>query len=285
MTKLKYQNNYFIFMDNFHGYLKKQLLDYVEAERKKGIPLEEIEKVLLDAGHKKNIIDEVFLDLEKHGPNKEASSNNPVKNDLVSQLKSAFGKFMAQASDKDIKDAKKDFKETNTSEIVEEVIEEAEIIEEKTLLEGLAFFIYLVFLVGIVLFSAGGSDAEILNVIIGFIPAIISVFISFALLKIADNVPLYMLIPLGISAAFYGVGKFTQFPLFQNLEMEGLSIVNFFIGFIFNVLIVYVRFVKPNNMREKIIKKPKDLPKIIHQPKFERKEKKEIKDLKQEFNI
>jgi hypothetical protein len=42
-------------MDNFHVYLKKQLLEYVEAERKKGIPLEEIEKVLLNAGHQKNI--------------------------------------------------------------------------------------------------------------------------------------------------------------------------------------------------------------------------------------
>ena len=32
-------------MDTFHGYLKKQLLEYVESERKKGIPLEQIEKV------------------------------------------------------------------------------------------------------------------------------------------------------------------------------------------------------------------------------------------------
>lgn len=277
-------------MDNFHVYLKKQLLEYVEAERKKGIPLEEIEKVLLNAGHKKNIIDEVFFELEKKGPAAETKSKDPVEKDFVSQLKSVFGKFMAQSSDKEIKEAKEDLKNTDTEELVEEVIEEAEIIEEKTLLEGVTFFIYLIVLGGIILFSAGGSGAEIVNVIIGFLPAVISVFVSFALLKIADNVPLYMLIPLGIAAAFYGIGKFTPFPLFQSLEMEGLSIVNFLIGFVFNVLIVYVRFIKPNHMKERVIRhdtKPNSIiPNQTMQIQNKKNlHKKEIDDLKEEFNI
>ncbi len=273
-------------MDNFHVYLKKQLLEYVEAERKKGISLEEIEKVLLNAGHKRNIIDEVFEELEKDSADKESNAKNPVENDLVSQLKSAFGKFMAQSNDKEIKEAKEDFKKTDTKEVVEEVIEEAEIIEEKTLLEGMTFFVYLVIIGSIILFSAGGSKSEILNVIVGFLPAIISVFISFALLKIADNVPLYMLIPLAISAAFYGVAQFTPFPLFHNLDANGLAIVNFFIGFLFNVLIVYVRFVKPDSMKEKIIK-PKVKNKIHAETvrKHKVQHKKEIDDLKKEFDI
>lgn len=273
-------------MDNFHVYLKKQLLEYVEAERKKGVPLEEIENILLNAGHKKNIIDEVFLELEKQGPNKESNAKDPVANDLVSQLKGAFGKFMAQASNKEIKEAKQDLEKTDTEELVEEVIEEAEIIEEKTLLESIVFFIYLVILAGIVLFSASGTGAEIVNVIVGFIPAILSVFISFALLKIADNVPLYMLIPLGIAGAFYGIGKFTPFALFQNLEMEGLAIVTFLIGFAFNVIIVYVRFVKPNHMKERVIKHPNQRNKQpVIKNSMHKQEKKEISDLKKEFNL
>ena len=266
-------------------YLKKQLLEYVEAERKKGIPLEKIEKVLLDAGHKKNIIDEVFEELVKEGPNTKSDSKDPVANDLVSQLKGVFGKFMAQASDKEITDAKEDLKNTDTTELVEEVIEEAEIIEEKTLFEGLVFFIYLAILIGVMLFGAAGTGAEIVSVIVGILPAVISVFVSFAFLKLADNVPLYMLIPLGISAVFYGIGKFTPLPLFQSLEMEGLSIVNFLIGFVFNIMIVYVRFVKPNSMKEKIIPKNKSEQKPKLKIKKNSKKKSEILDLKKEFNI
>ena len=277
-------------MDNFHVYLKKQLLEYVEAERKKGIPLEEIEKVLLNAGHKKNIVDEVLFELEKKGAATESKSKDPIEKDFVSQIKSVFGKFMAQSSDKEIKEAKEDLEKTDTKKLVEEVIEEAEIIEEKTLLEGVTFFIYLLILGGFILFSAGGTGAEIVSVIIGFLPAVISVFISFALLKIADNVPLYMLIPLGIAAVFYGIGKFTPFPLFQNLEMEGLSIVNFFIGFLFNVLIVYVRFVKPNHMKERVIRRNNKPAHSSNQIIFRNTQKqilpkKEIQDLKEEFNI
>ena len=93
-------------MDNFHEYLKKQLIEYVEVERGKGIPLEEIEKVLLDAGHKKNIIDEVFEELKKEkAGGKEEKHKDPVENDLVGQLKNAFSQFMAKASDKEVKEA------------------------------------------------------------------------------------------------------------------------------------------------------------------------------------
>ncbi len=250
-------------MDNFYNYLKKQLLEYVEAERKKGFPLEEIEKVLLDAGHSKNIIDEVFLELEKEESGKKVKPHkSEVENDLLAQLKNAFSQFMAQAkSEKDIKEAKKEFEKTDTDEIVKEVIEEAGVIEEKTMFESFAFFIYLVFLGLAVLFSAGATDSSIISVILGFSPAIINMFISFIGLNLADNVPIYVSIPFVISGAFYGVGKFTGFPLFEGMDIEGLSVVTFLLGFIFNILIVYIRFVKPKHMKKRIIKKPRKQPK------------------------
>ncbi len=243
-------------MDNFHVYLKKQLLEYVEAERKKGIPLEEIEKVLLDAGHRKNIIDEVFLEIKNEAAtHKEAPHKNETEKDLSLMLKGAFSKFMAQASDKEVKEAKQDFENTNTEKVVEEVIEEAEYIEEKTTLESATFFVYLVFLAIIALFSAASTDAQMLSVIIGFMPVIISVFVSFLALKLADNVPVYVFIPLIISGIFYAIARFTAFPMFKGLDPEGLSIVNFLLGFFFNILIVYVRFLKPNHMKRRKIKK------------------------------
>ena len=280
-TKLKYHNISFINnMDSFHNYLKKQLLEYVEAERKKGIPLEEIEKVLTDAGHKKNIVDEVFLELEKEkAGGKETKHKDPVENDLVGQLKNAFSQFMGKASEKEVKEAQKDLEKTDTKELVQEVIEEAEIIEEKTMFESLAFFIYLLALGLIILFATGGTESQIVNVVFGFSPAIISVFASFLSLKLADNVPLYMFIPLGITSVFYAIGKFANIGLFKGLDIEALAIVNFLAGFFFNVLIVYVRFLKPNSMIRKVIK-----PEI--KKKTPTKEKtKAISDLKKEFNI
>ena len=264
-------------MDSFHEYLKKQLIQYVEAERAKGIPLEEIEKVLLDAGHKKNVVDEVFEELKKEkAGGKEEKHKDPVENDLISQLKNAFSQFMAKGSDKEVKDAQKDLKKTDTDELVKEVIEDVEVIEEKTMLESMVFFVYLVVLGFIILFSAGATDSEILNVFIGFLPVVISIFASFLLLNLADNVPVYMFIPLVFASIFYAIAKFTTFPLFESLDPEGLSVVNFLLGFIFNVLIVYVKFVKPKHMKRKVIKKP-GMKKV--------KQREEINELKKEFNI
>jgi hypothetical protein len=165
-------------MDSFHVYLKKQLLEYVEAEREKGIPLEAIEKTLRDAGHKKNIIDEVFQELEKEeSGGKKETHKDPVENDLVGQLKNAFSQFMSQANKKEVDDAKKDLKKTDTDKIVEEVIDEAEVIEEKIVLESITFIVFLVGLGFIMLITAAATDSSIVNVAIGFSPAIISAFI------------------------------------------------------------------------------------------------------------
>ena len=244
-------------MDNFHVYLKKQLIEYVEAERKKGIPLEEIEKVLLDAGHRKNIVDEVFLELKKEPTASQSSSQskNETEKDLSSMLKGAFSKFMAQANQKEVKDAKEDFKHTDTDTLVNEVIEEVEFIEEKTTLESATFFVYLIFLAALVFFSTASTDAQMLSVIIGFLPVIISVFVSFLSLKFADNVPVFVFIPLVISGVFYAIIRFTAVPMFNGLDAEGLAIVNFLLGFFFNILIVYVRFLKPHHMKRRPIRK------------------------------
>ena len=257
-------------MDNFQHFLKKQLVEYVEAERKKGIPLKNIEKVLLDAGHDKNIVDEVFLELEK-SPAKETKHKDPVENDLVGQLKGAFGQFMAGASKKEIKDAKKDFEKTDTEELVEEAIEEVEIIEEKTIFESIAFFVYLLTIGLIVLFSAGATDSPITNVIIGFLPIIFSMFVSFLAVKMADNVPLYMFIPILVASVFYAIGRFTGLALFSGMDVEGLAIVNFLLAFVFNILIVYIRFLKPESMKRQIMRRKSRME--------------EIEALRKEFNM
>jgi hypothetical protein len=282
-------------MDNFHGYLKKQLLTYIDAERKKGIPLEQIEKVLLDAGHNKNIIDEVVSDLKQEQTGKKVEPTSPVENDLASMLKKGLGQFLAQAKTSEIKEAKEELKNGESAEIIAEAIDEAEVIEEKTMFESLAFFIYLVILGGIIFFSAGSTGSEFTKVIIGFAPGILSVFISFLALKLADMVPVYVFIPVIISSVFYGVGKYTKLGFFDGLDIEGLAIVNFLLGFIFCIIVVYIRFLKPNHMKKRIIKKNnlklQDIPQRM-QPNnssdagnIPHKKKEEISDLKREFNL
>jgi len=288
-------------MDSFHNYLKKQLLEYVKAERKKGIPLKQIEKVLLDAGHQKNAVDEVFSELEKEeagmAPEKHKEE---VENDLISMIKSGFTQFMAQLNKKEVSEAKKDFKKSDTDELVKEVIEEAEVIEEKTVLESVAFFVYLIIMALIMLFTAGSTDAEIIKVIIGFSPAIINAFVSFLSINLSDNVPLYMFIPLLIVSGFYAIGRFTGMSLFDGMDIESLSVVNFLFSFAFNVLLSYIRFIKPNNMKRQVVEIPKynytkksatikpslkqNKPTHSHNTK-KKVHRKEIKDLKKEFNL
>jgi hypothetical protein len=275
--------------DNFHIYLKKQLLEYIESERKKGIPLETIEKALLNAGHQKNIIDEVFFELKKEEAGKTLpKSKDPVENDISSMLKKGFSQFMAQAkTGKEIKEAQKDVEKQESETIVEEAIEEAEVIEEKTMLEGVAFFIYLLVLGIIIMFTAGSTSSEITSVALGFTPVIINAFVSFMALKFADNVPLYIFIPLGIVSVFYALGKFAGLALFQNMDIEALSVVNFLLAFAFNILIVYVRFLKPKHMKKKIIRKGNkggSGQQVINSSN-QNAERKEIEELKKEFNI
>ena len=288
-------------MDSFHTYLKKQLLEYVTAERKKGIPLQQIEKVLLNAGHKKNIVDEVFTELEKEeaGAKKE-QHEDPVESDLIGMLKSAFSQFMAQASKKEVGEAKKDLKKTDTDELVKEVIEETEINEEKTIFESVAFFVYLVIVALVMLFTAGATDAEIVKVVIGFSPVIINAFISFVSIKFFDNIPLFMFIPLAIVSTFYAIGRFTSFDLFSGTDIEALSVVNFLFAFAFNVLLSYISFVKPNSMKKQVVEIPKyefaksgparprkahTKQRKVHHYSHKKEEREEIKDLKKEFNL
>ncbi len=280
--------------DNFHIYLKKQLLEYVESERKKGIPLDAIESTLLNAGHQKNIIDEVFLDLKKEEIGKEVPpKKDPIENDMVAMLKKGITQFMAQPkTEKEISGVRKEIDSGGTEKIVEEVIEEAEIIEEKTMLEGITFFIYLVGIGILTMFTAGATDSEIVKVALGFSPIIINAFISFFAVKLADNVPLYVFIPLGISSIFFALGKFAGLVFFESMEVEALSVVNFLLSFIFNILIVYVRFLKPRHMKRRLIKKEKQQKTTHHhlqqqsqQQDLNIKRRSEIEELQREFNI
>ena len=283
-------------MDNFHGYLKKQLLEYIETERKKGIPLEQIEKVLLDAGHNKNIIDEVISELKQEQAGKKIEATSPVESDLAGMLKKGLGQFLAQAKTSEIKEAKEELKKGESAEIINEAIEEAEVIEEKTMFESLAFFIYLAIIGGIIFFSAGSTGSEFKNVVIGFVPGILSVFISFLALSLADMVPVYVFIPVIISSIFYGVGKFAKLSFFDGLDIEGLAIVNFLLGFIFCIIVLYIRFLKPNHMKRRVIRKDslkmqnrerenKPGSNYSSEPNTPHKKKQEISELKKEFNI
>ncbi|MEM3373762.1 MAG: hypothetical protein QW757_03770 [Candidatus Woesearchaeota archaeon] len=309
-------------MDSFYVYLKKQLLNYVEAEHKKGIPLEVIENNLLNAGHDKNIIDEVLIEIKKEEKGKKVvESKDPVKKELNSNLKESIVNFFGKEkinNEKKKEEVKKEIEEIKekSDNIINEVIEEAEVIEEQKILEGIAFFIYLILLGIIIVLIAGYSNSEIVNVFFGFLPTIINSFVSLYLVFLSDNLPLYMIIPLLISGLFYVIGKFANLSLFSGMTLEPLASINFIFSFIYNFLLTYVRSVKPNFMKKRIVKKnlinknekgkekiDEKKEEIKHEVKsnvnetninqnnikfdniYSHKERKEISDLKKEFNI
>jgi len=276
-------------MDSFHEYIKKQLSDYVEQERAKGIPLEKIEEVLLNAGHGKNIIDEVFQELEKENAGqKKTQHKDPVENDLITMLKQGFEKFMAQASKKEVKQAQKDFEKTDTGQVVQGVIEEAEVIEEKLILESATFFVYLIIIGVIILFTAGAVDATVTKVAIGFSPALINAFLSFLGVNFANIVPLYMFIPLLVSSIFFVVGRFSGLSIFNTMDIESLAVINFLFAFAFNISEVYMKFIKPRSMQRRIIRpttKSNRVREIFENNGGVSRPRQEISDLRREFKI
>ena len=282
-------------MKDFQDYMKDQLKRFIIEEQRKGIPLEQIEQSLLDAGHKKNVIDECFDELKKQevGLTPEEPQGQ-VQKDTVSQIKSSIEKFFGQLQGQEVDKVKKSFKKEPTEEIVEEAIEEYEVEEEKYILEGFYFFIFIVGLSIFTLFIAGSTSDEVLTVAMGLAPAFVNCFISFAMVKFANYVPIFMLIPIVIGGGFFALGTFADIEVFNRMEIESLAIVNTVISMFFNIILVAIKNSKPEPMH-KFPRKNKKQENVDKSQEYnspspqvhreDKKSKKHIDDLKKEFGM
>jgi hypothetical protein len=237
---------------DFHEYLKKQLINYIKTEREKGTRIQDIEKVLLDVGHHKNIIDECFDEIRKEDAGiKVPEEDEPLKKDLVSDVKSSLmGFFGKLRTDKEVSAAKKEASPDEEVEIIEEAVEEVKSEERTFVFEGIIFFIYLIGLVLLVLFTSGSTGDDFVVVAAGFSASFINTFVSFAAMGFASNVPIYVFIPVIIGSIFYAVGSFGGLPIFKHMDMEALGIVNVFISLFFNILVINVAFFKPKPSKD-----------------------------------
>ncbi|MBD3203331.1 hypothetical protein GF327_03495 [Candidatus Woesearchaeota archaeon] len=284
-------------MDSFHHYVKEQIKRYIKEETKKGVPLEQIEAALFNAGHKKNIIDECFDELKKQEAGLEPDiAGDDVQQDFVKNIKSSIENFFGQIQPKQVDDVKKDLEKEPTEEIVEEAIEEYETEKETYIMEGFSFFIFLSALVVLTLYTAGSTGDEVLFVAVGFAPAFVNSFLSFALVKFADYVPLFMLFPVVVGGAFFAMGSFTDIEMFQSMEVEALAIVNTVIAMCFNLVLIVVSSIKPPPIHDikEIEKESQEMDyyeefrkpqKIKQEPNPKKQPKKPIEDLRNEFNI
>jgi hypothetical protein len=272
--------------------MKEQLKRYIKEEEKKGIPLEQIEQALLDAGHKQNVIDEVFKEFKQEKAGQKAKlPSQEVQKDLVQDVSSSIKDFFGKLQGKQVQEVKNDLKKHPSEKIIEESIEEYEVEKETYIIEGFSFFIFLVALVILTLYTAGSTGEEVLFVAVGFSPAFLNSFISFALIKFAEYVPLFMLIPVVVGGGFFALGNFSELSIFSHMEVEALAIVNTVIALFFNLLLVVTSSIKPRAMHEfekepiETKKKPKEIireQEFIEKPK---ESKKHIDALKDEFDI
>ncbi|MBN1503148.1 hypothetical protein JW930_06385 [Candidatus Woesearchaeota archaeon] len=248
-------------MDTFHEYMKKQLIDYILAEEQKGVPLEKIEQVLLDAGHQKNIIDECFDEFKREGAGlKVEEPSDKVAKDMASGVKNSIKSFFSQiSSQKEIKNVKKDTTPEQEEKIIQEAVKEVRQSPQSYLLELFFFLLYLVGMVFVSLFTAGSTGDEFVKVIVGLSPSYINAFLSFAAISFANLVPLYMLIPVAIGTIFYILGRVMNLSLFSQMEVEALGIINILFSMIFNIFMVNLLFLKPKPRAKKIERsKPKE---------------------------
>ncbi|MFH0875584.1 MAG: hypothetical protein V1859_06605 [archaeon] len=233
-------------MDSFQYYMKQQLKRYIAQEEKKGVPLEHIETVLLNAGHEKNILDECFSELSNEEVGIEvAKPKDKVENEMVNNLMGSVKGFFGNISSGEAKSVKKDLKKASTENIVEEAIEEYEVEKETYIMEGVVFFLYLAALVVLTLVTASKTGDELIFVAVGFAPSFINSFISFALVKFTDYVPIFMLIPVVVSGAFYALGATGKLTLTKNMEVEAIAIINVVISLFFNLALILVTSFKP----------------------------------------
>ncbi|MBU0756927.1 MAG: hypothetical protein KKF44_02590 [Nanoarchaeota archaeon] len=233
-------------MDSFHQYMKKQLKRYILEEEKKGVPLETIEQALLDAGHKRNVLDEVFSELEKEEAGlKSEVPDGAVEKDMVSNVKDSIKGFFGQIQSKDVKKVKKEVNGSSNEDIVEEAIEEYETEKETYMLEGFAFVLYLAALIISVFYVAGTTGDEIMYVAMGLSPAFINSFISFGLVKFSEYAPVFMLIPIGVAGAFFALASSGIVASFARMEYEALAIINVGLAIVFNLLLIVISSSKP----------------------------------------
>ncbi len=238
-------------MDSFYSFIKEQLKRYIKEEDRKGVPLDRIEQALLDAGHKQNVIDECFNELKEEEAGLPVDSpEEEEQQEAVTDIKDAIKNFFGKLQSKEVTKVKKNIKKAGTEEIVEDAIEEYEEEKEQYLLEGFAFFAYLVALAVLVLYTAGQVGDDVLLVAVGLAPAFINAFISFALIKFSDYVPAFMLIPVFVSGVFYALGTFGDVGLLSRMEIESLSIINAVIAMAFSVLLIALSQIKPRPIHD-----------------------------------
>lgn len=246
---------------DFHEYLRKQLIQYIKEEQKKGFSLDEIETVLVDVGHHKNLIQECFDDIKNEHKGKEVKEpNDELEKDFVSDLKNSIENFFGQITgNKDIKSAKKEETPSEEIDIIEEAVEEVKAEERTFIFEGIVFFLYLVALVILVLYTSVSTGDDFVVVAIGLSASFVNTFISFAAMGFATNVPIYIFIPVIVASVFYAIGMFAGLPIFAHMDMESLGIVNAVISMFFNILIINVAFLKPKDTKvEEALEKKHD---------------------------
>jgi hypothetical protein len=291
-----------------------QLREYILAELKRGASWGDIEKALYNAGHQKNVIDEAFSEIKEESAGLDAEEpDKPLEKDLVAGTKAAIGNFFSKLkTGKEVEEVKEEYAEESTDEIIDEAVNEAHQVEKTYIFEGYVFFLYLIILTFIILFTAGSTDDELILIVLGFSPTFLNAILSFTLVKYAKYAPMYIMIPVLASSGFYIVARFAGISLFSNMDYESLSIVNAILGMLFNVVLINIAFMRPEEKRKKIEQpqEKKHLKKVYEGKKELEKEKKEkfvsldelpvqsnvtsssinkfenhIDDLKKEFNL
>ena len=241
-------------MDSFHNYMINQLREYILAELKRGASWEEIEQALYNAGHQKNVIDEAFSEIKEEKAGLEVDEpKKPVEKDLVSGVKFAIENFFSKIKNpKEVEVVKEEMDEESTEEIVDEALNEAHEEERTYIFEGYVFFLYLIILTFIILFTAGSTDDELVLIVLGFSPTFLNAIVSFTLVKYAKYAPMYIMIPILSSSGFYAVARFAGISLFSNMDYESLSIVNAIMGMLFNVVLINIAFMRPEQKRKEV---------------------------------
>jgi hypothetical protein len=274
-------------MDSFHEYIKKQLVTYIQAEKKKGFKEEEVEKRLLDAGHHKNLIDEVMEELRKEESGKTVEKpKDEVSKDLVFDLKGSILNFFKKGrTDEEVLEAKEEVSGSKSEEIVEDAIAEAEALPVRYTLEIIVLLLYVFGLFVAAVYVSGNTGDDMLKILVGMSVCFVNAFVSLAFIKYAEKVYFFIWIPIIIAGAFYLIGTQSGTEIFKDMDVASLGLLNGVISLFFNVMLINIALFKP---KPKILKNRNDEPGYDNKnlpARTDYQSKMHIDNLKREFNI
>jgi len=241
-------------VDKLTEFLKNELVYFINQELNKGKSIESVRKALLKAGHHRDMIEEVIEILRRTEFDLKKALKEPISKSYLEErsyydLLNAIIRYIEyqrehKVSFSKIKSILLDY--GHSGEVIEEAFNEILMKQREKAKKKTVPLLLLSWLVIMFLITSSVKE-NIFLVILGLLPALISLIICSSI-KTKKSMTLFI-IPFVVIIVFFILGNII--PVYQNMEIGNLSILNLIIGLIYGYVLTYfMTFPKEKTKKE-----------------------------------